>query len=101
MIVPRAHTAAITGLEILDTPSSNSISILTTSIDQRIKTWDLSVDWSMPDVESVRMRKRQDFFTAVADVASSALLAQPQRDLAVILYGVGIEVWRSDRTTLV
>lgn len=55
----------------------------------------------MPDVESVRMRKRQDFFTAVADVASSALLAQPQRDLAVILYGVGIEVWRSDRTTLV
>lgn len=93
--MPRAHTAAITGLEILNDDSSSSISILTSSIDQRIKTWDLKVDWSMPGVEGVTMKKKQNFFTPVADVSDMALLAKPGSDPAVILCGVGIDIWRS------
>lgn len=95
MVVPRAHTAAITGLEILDDNSGSSISILTSSIDQRIKTWDLKVDWSMLGIEGVTMKKKQNFFTPVADVSDMALLASPGGDPAVILCGVGIDIWRS------
>ncbi|KAG9698554.1 WD40 repeat-like protein, partial [Aureobasidium melanogenum] len=42
VIVPRAHTAAVTGVEVLASSDPSQLTVATTSIDQRVKIWKLS-----------------------------------------------------------
>lgn len=98
LIVPRAHSAAVTGLEILASSVEGSITIATASLDQHLKTWDLHIDLAKPGIESTTVRKVQKMFTPVADVSGMALFNQKPDQSAVILCGVGMDVWRHKST---
>lgn len=94
LTIPRAHTAAITGLALIQIPGDNDkFWIVTGSIDQRLKLWEVQIDLSKPDVDGVTVKKLQNVFTAVADVSSLALL-EIDGEPAVIICGVGMDVWR-------
>ncbi|KAL9078408.1 MAG: hypothetical protein Q9157_002671 [Trypethelium eluteriae] len=126
LLVPRAHSAAITAISMVaishqkSVPEVSSKDIrkkfhaVTASNDQRIKTWKITIDLSMPGVAGVQVKKLRDESTDVADVASMAMLAtlvdesnastdasdmapnaSPRATSArVVVCGVGLEVWR-------
>lgn len=89
VIVPRAHTAAVTGVEILASPTSNVLTIATTSIDQRVKIWEVSYDSSLPGIDGLTVKRKGNHFTAVADVSDLAALDAS----SIIVCGVGLDVW--------
>ena len=94
LIVPRSHAAAITSLEILDDTHPGSITIATTGLDQRIKIWNLHIDLTRPGVEGISISKTQNVFTPVADASGLALLDQQSGETALIVCGVGLDVWQ-------
>lgn len=89
VIVPRAHTAAVTGVEILASSTSNVLTVATTSIDQRVKIWEVCYDLSLPGVDGLAVRRKGNHFTAVADVSGNAALGAS----SIIVCGVGLDVW--------
>lgn len=68
--------------------------MVTGSIDQRLKLWNVQVDPSLPGVEGLQVRKLQDMFTPVADVSSIAVLEVSRGGCAVLVCGVGMDVRR-------
>lgn len=89
LIVPRAHAAAVTGVEILAGSGLKMFRVATTSIDQRVKFWQLHYNGSQHGVESLSVRRMKDYFTAVADVSGLAALD----DSSLLVCGVGMDVW--------
>lgn len=89
LIVPRAHAAAVTGVEILAAAGLRMFRVATTSIDQRVKFWQVQYDGSQPGVKGLSVTRMKDHFTAVADVSGLAALG----DSALIVCGVGMDVW--------
>lgn len=78
------------------------IRAITTSNDQRLKTWDVVVDLSLPGVEGVQVKRGIDIATAIADAASMAVFVPGQEvedekqgnAIGVIVCGVGMQSWR-------
>ena len=96
MVISRAHAAAVTGLEVISSSSNhNNILIASTSIDQRVKMWEMTNDFRMPGVDGISLKRRRNEFTAVADVSSMALLEGTERP-SIVVCGVGMDVWRHD-----
>ncbi|KAH0209326.1 WD40 repeat-like protein, partial [Aureobasidium melanogenum] len=89
VIVPRAHTAAVTGVEVLASSDPNQLTVATTSIDQRVKIWKVCYDSSLPGIDGLTVERRGNHFTAVADVSGLAALDAS----SVIVCGVGLDVW--------
>lgn len=94
LVVPRAHAAAITGLEILNAHSSNHVSIATTGLDQQLRIWNLHIDSTKPGVHGVSVEKAGRHFTAVADISELAVLDHHPGGTEIIICGVGLDVWR-------
>lgn len=90
LVVPRAHTAAMTGIEIIASSSPDTIIVATTSIDQRIKLWEVHSNLQLLGTDGLTVRRRDNHFTAVADVSSLASLDST----SIIICGVGMDVWR-------
>lgn len=84
----------MTGLEILRTSGSNHVSIASTSIDQRLKVWNLQINKAKSGVQGITVARGQDSATPVADVSSMAYLGAPSEQPGVIVCGVGMDVWR-------
>jgi len=89
VIVPRAHAAAVTGVEILAASGLRMSRVATTSIDQRVKFWEVHYNGSQHGVDGLSIKREKDYFTAVADVSGLAALD----DSALIVCGVGMDVW--------
>lgn len=89
LIIPRAHTAAVTGVEILASSTSKVLTVATTSIDQRVKIWQVCYDMSLPGIDGLTVERKGNHFTAVADVSGLAALNAS----SVIICGVGLDVW--------
>ncbi|KEQ59200.1 WD40 repeat-like protein, partial [Aureobasidium melanogenum CBS 110374] len=89
LIIPRAHTAAVTGVEILASSTSKVLTVATTSIDQRVKIWQVCYDMSLPGIDGLTVERKGNHFTAVADVSGLAALSAS----SVIVCGVGLDVW--------
>jgi WD40 repeat protein len=118
LLIPRAHAAAVTALATYrcqkttstTTPDSEEEDIfylLSASIDQRIKLWEVQVDTraagqsSGSSAESVQVRKVQNVYTSVADVSCISLLrldsnedGDDEGSVGVLVCGVGMDVWR-------
>jgi len=94
LIVPRAHAAAVTALEILDASRPGLVTVATTSLDQQIKIWDLHIESTMPGVNGITVDRACKSFTSVADISSMALLEHQSEKCKLIVCGVGIDVWR-------
>ncbi|GAB7338356.1 hypothetical protein MBLNU457_4658t2 [Dothideomycetes sp. NU457] len=98
LTVPRAHTAAITGLAVIDLPDQPHVYwLLTTSIDQRVKLWQVSVDTRQAGVQGIAIRKLANVYTPVADASGLATYVEGDRVFAVVC-GVGMDVWSIDVT---
>jgi len=96
LTVPRAHTAAITGLAVIDIPDQQHVYwLLTTSIDQRLKLWEVLIDVEESGVEGVTVRKLVNVYTPVADVSGLATYVDGSRVFAMVC-GVGMDVWSID-----
>ena len=89
IIVPRAHAAAVTGVEILAASGLRMFSVATTSIDQRVKFWEVRYNGSQHGVDGLSIKRKKDYFTAVADVSGLATLD----DSSLVVCGVGMDVW--------
>ena len=93
LLIPRAHAAAVTALAV-SKYGDDCFYILSASIDQRVKLWDVRVDVAVPGVKGLQVRKVQNVFTSVADVSSMALLQLEDGSTGVLVCGVGMDVWR-------
>ncbi|TIA34858.1 WD40 repeat-like protein [Aureobasidium pullulans] len=89
VIIPRAHAAAVTGVEILASSTANLLTVATTSIDQRLKLWEVQYDSSLPGLDGLSIKRRGNYSTAVADVSDLAALDSS----SLIVCGVGMDVW--------
>jgi WD40 repeat protein len=128
LLIPRAHAAAATALATYRCRKSRStfspaaaatdadeqedtFYLLSASIDQRVKAWEVSVDLTTAGngssggggAESVKVRKVQNVYTSVADVSCMSLLRLNSNDdddgeaegsVVVLVCGVGMDVWR-------
>lgn len=121
LLIPRAHAAAVTAIAILpskekdtmqlpvgsDSPRTQVFTVLTTSNDQRVKTWSFAIDRDASGVDGVQVKKACNAYTPVADAGCVDLMVQdaPSMDAAVagsqstvrvLICGVGMDVWRAD-----
>jgi WD40 repeat protein len=97
LLIPRAHAAAVTALAVFKY-GDDSFYVLSASIDQRVKLWDVRIDVTVPGVEDMQVRKVQNVFSSVADVSSMALLRLEDGSTGVLVCGVGMDVWRLEDT---
>jgi WD40 repeat protein len=121
LLIPRAHAAAVTALAVYpcqrktgaatatassaDDEQKDTFYLISASIDQRIKVWEVRVDVSAAGqgssgAESVQVRKVQNVYTSVADVSCMSLLRLDDSNngeegsAGVLVCGVGMDVWR-------
>jgi WD40 repeat protein len=92
LLVPRAHAAAVTALAMYKY-DKDSFYVLSASIDQRMKLWDVRVVVTARGVDRVKVSKVQNVSTSVADVSSMALLQLEDGRKGVLVCGVGMDVW--------
>jgi WD40 repeat protein len=97
LLIPRAHAAAVTALAMYKY-DDDCFYVLSASIDQRVKLWDICIDTTVAGVASLQVRKVQNVFTSVADVSSMALLRLEDDSTGVLVCGVGMDVWRLQDT---
>ena len=91
VIVRSAHAAAITGLSFIG--NDRELRIVTSSNDQRVKDWSLTLGKSDP-LEGLELRKTGDVFTSVADVGDvTTLTGGAGKANKVLLVGNGMEVY--------
>jgi WD40 repeat protein len=93
LLIPRAHAAAVTALAMYKY-DKDSFYVLSASIDQRVKLWDVRVVVTARGVDRVKVSKVQNVSTSVADVSSMALLQLGDGCKGVLVSGVGMDVWR-------
>ncbi|GAB1734987.1 hypothetical protein NU219Hw_g61t1 [Hortaea werneckii] len=100
LVILKAHAAAVTGLAIVPA-MDNVFSLISVSIDQRLKLWEVSLDATSHGVDSIDVKLKRNVSTSVADVSSIEVCKLVDESSAVILAGVGLDVWRiSTQNTL-
>ena len=93
LVIPRAHAAAVTGLAIVP-EGDNLLSMISVSIDQRLKLWEVSLDATSHGADGIDVKLKRNVSTSVADVSSIEVCKPFDESTAVILAGVGMDVWR-------
>ncbi|KAI3319609.1 WD40 repeat-like protein [Xylariaceae sp. AK1471] len=90
-IVRSAHAAAVTGLGIVRLENNNQDAVVvTTSNDQRVKTWRL-VGWRNSSSPSpLRVHLLDDRYSGVADAGDLEVVRDGE---SILVAGVGVEVW--------
>jgi WD40 repeat protein len=102
-VVRSAHAAAVTGLGIVRLENNNQDAVVvTTSNDQRVKTWRL-VDWqNSSSSSSLRVHLLDDRYSGVADAGDMEVVRDEGEDghgykhrngERVLVAGVGVEAW--------
>ncbi|KAM0717228.1 hypothetical protein Q7P37_007080 [Cladosporium fusiforme] len=99
LLLPRAHAAAVTAVAVHKI-SDDRLQVISASIDQRIKLWEVHIDITATGTEAFTLRKAQNVFTSVADVSSLALLKLEDGTTGVLVCGVGMDVWSLRDTSL-
>lgn len=94
LLVPRAHAAAVTALAIVDR-EHNRLRVVSASIDQRVKLWQIDIDTEQPGVDGIDIKLLQNSFTAVADVSGIDAIQLSGGASGVLVCGVGMDVWKA------
>ena len=92
LLIYRAHAAAVTGLAIVH-KDETTLWLASAGIDQRLKLWRIDVDITKPAVDGISFKKTQYVFTAVADVSSLEICQNEDRDICLLVCGVGMDSW--------
>lgn len=93
LFVPRAHAAAVTALAIVS-KQSNRLHIVSASIDQRVRLWQVDMDVTQPGIDGIDIKLLKNCFTPVADVSSIETIALPGGNRGVLVCGVGMDIWK-------
>lgn len=101
LLLPKAHASAITAITCLtysswETNVSNEWDFATSSNDQRLKLWIVTIDLSKQGVEGLEIRKEGNVCTSVADVSSMDVFSDRSGCQKVLVCGVGMEAWSVD-----
>ncbi|RDW87487.1 hypothetical protein BP5796_03181 [Coleophoma crateriformis] len=94
-----AHAAAVTGLAFVP---GRDLRIVTSSNDQRVREWSISLDVAGHQVEDIR--KVGDVFTSIADVGDMAILrggGDSADGKKIVVVGNGMDVWRVGQESLI
>lgn len=112
LLVPNAHAASVTAVAVIshhqspneDTASSESLDrlrVITTSNDQRLKVWDITIDLSKLGTSGITVKLAKNLASNVADVSSLSILPnqkkqglEPRDEVDVLVVGVGMEIWQ-------
>lgn len=108
-ILRAAHAAAITGVCIMPVSvvdgGKESFRVVTSSNDQRVKEWEVSVSGS-EGIVVVEIKNTGDVFTSVADVGDLAILSGGTEEneghdgkKQILVVGNGMEIWSVSETT--
>ncbi|PQE32662.1 WD domain-containing protein [Rutstroemia sp. NJR-2017a WRK4] len=97
IILRSAHAAAITGLSFIinSADEEGNLSIVSSSNDQRVKTWRVNFrprEEKNVDVCPISIETVGDGFTSVSDIGDLAVLDEGKGTKAVIV-GQGMDVW--------
>ncbi|KAM3084087.1 WD repeat-containing protein 6 [Clarireedia jacksonii] len=97
IILRSAHAAAITGLSFIigSKGEEGSLSIVSSSTDQRVKTWRVNFRLSGErdeDICPISFEMVGDEFTSVSDIGDLAVLDEGKGKKAIIV-GQGMDVW--------
>jgi WD repeat-containing protein 6 len=96
LVLRSAHAAAVTGLCLLRDPKmeclERSIKVVTSSNDQKIKVWDVSLGSGLGNGLLLGMRGIGDVFTPIADVGDVATLWTEKNWGKALVVGNGIEI---------
>ena len=98
--IPKAHASAITAAAIIPIPARESqpwqakhrFLVITSGNDQRVKLWDVVIDLAQSGVAGIRIQKRANKHTSVADVSSMDVFVD-NGVARFALCGVGMEIW--------
>lgn len=93
LLAPRAHAAAITALVIVQS-EANHLIVVSASIDQRIKLWQVDINFDMPGVDGIDIKLLKTCFTPVADVSGVESIELPGNQIGVLVCGVGMDLWK-------
>jgi WD40 repeat protein len=96
IILRSAHAAAITALRVVSAVNGKAMRIVTSSNDQRVKEWGLSLNDS-EDMNNLAVTKLGDVFTSVADVGDVTVLTREEEAEKVMVVGNGMEVYKVSR----
>ncbi|KAF2151916.1 WD40 repeat-like protein [Myriangium duriaei CBS 260.36] len=95
LTIPRAHTAAITALHVISRDlSQGKMRVVTGSLDQKFKMWEISVNKHSVGVQGLEIIKLCSMHTPVADIAALCSWTEEQT-VWMILCGVGWDSWRT------
>lgn len=96
-VVRNAHAAAITGICFVSAKScedgSQNVRVVSSSNDQRVKEWNISVHFEEEEECRVTIRRTGNVFTNVADIGDVVPLISGKED-KVLIVGNGMEVWK-------
>ncbi|KAI9825845.1 MAG: hypothetical protein M1832_000786 [Thelocarpon impressellum] len=105
LLLPTAHASAITAsLTCPSSPSDESTETMrfaTTSNDQRLKLWGVTLDTALPGVQGLQVQRIGNEASPVADAGGMAVLndgmsaagEEESGRAKIVLVGVGVDVW--------
>lgn len=67
------------------------------SNDQRLKTWNLSIDPTKPGIVGLQVKKEGDVYNEIADASCVEVLPGEGKGAGVrgvVVAGIGVELWR-------
>ena len=99
--IPRAHASTITSIRFISHTVSKDrrfatgpYRIVTSSNDQRLKTWLLSVDTTQPGIDGLSVTRQENIYSEVADASCMATIPRGANGATLVVAGVGLEMWK-------
>ena len=122
LLVPKAHAAAVNAIVDISTrprtrehaagdqrkamesgnlTKRNELRIATTGNDQTVKTWTVELDRTARGAQGIRVRKNGKWCSQVADTVCMDTIVEPDGGMALVVAGIGLEIWQVRVTDLV
>ncbi|KAF2840451.1 WD40 repeat-like protein [Patellaria atrata CBS 101060] len=102
ILIPRAHAAAVNASLIIPIELDNKLQTyhyrgITSSNDQRLKSWDILVDLSRTGADCIDIMNHTEEFTSIADVSSMDIITETvdSSEVTFVVCGVGMETWKT------
>lgn len=102
LLMRKAHASAVTAIQLvahLDTDNlanQHRYRLLTSSNDQRLKSWTLCVDTRKAGVKGFSVTKEANLHTGIADVSCMEVVDSNAGRTSVIIGGIGLETLSID-----
>ena len=96
LLIPRAHAAAVTAIQHLESHDDvpGSFLILSTGNDQRLKSWRVRVVDESLGAKGIEVAKASSESSAIADASCMEILSKGGLGgMRIVVAGIGMETW--------